>query len=341
MEQGSARRRAQPVGCSHVRHAAGLASPDEKARMPTTPKWLDQTEPRARSPARDRIHGNTGIMPVPLWIVFLFHRHDHSRVPVGMADSGERVRVGPRGQGSSLPSASLLLLLQFLDNPFVVASAASNRSRWNAACKTIDRGLAVIGGGVTIPCDNAGNQTWARGGRRRPPLSRRGTIRSRSSRLSCSPSATVATAWRGYQANRWNSKTTKASSRVNALRVDAARAQGLAQAQTQVDIATFIQWVNATATDEPELADFYEARFRPEFKPGLRRLGGDGPADQSRCPADTVRHGGVPAAGRVPTSSASTPRRSSPAATVRRNIQRSANYAWPSCSSPSPCSSPG
>ncbi len=49
----------------------------------------------------------------------------------------------------------------------------------------------------------------------------------------------------------------------------AARAQGLAEGQTQVDIALFIQWVNATARDEPELADFYEQRFRPEFVPAF------------------------------------------------------------------------
>ena len=75
--------------------------------------------------------------------------------------------------------------------------------------------------------------------------------------------AAVATAWSSYQANRWNGETTKATSRVNALRIDAARAQGLAQAQTQVDIATFIQWVNATATDEPELAEFYRHGSAP------------------------------------------------------------------------------
>jgi hypothetical protein len=55
----------------------------------------------------------------------------------------------------------------------------------------------------------------------------------------------------------------------NALRIDAARAQGLAQGQTQVDIAMFFQWVDATKTKEPDLADFYSARFRPEFHPAF------------------------------------------------------------------------
>jgi hypothetical protein len=81
--------------------------------------------------------------------------------------------------------------------------------------------------------------------------------------------AAVATAWSSYQANRWNGEQAKTAARVNALRIEAARAQGLAQAQTQVDIAMFFQWVNATETGDRELAGFYRARFRPEFGPAF------------------------------------------------------------------------
>jgi hypothetical protein len=77
--------------------------------------------------------------------------------------------------------------------------------------------------------------------------------------------AAVATAWSGYQATRWNGEQTKASSRTNAIRIDAARAQGLAEAQKQVDVATFIQWVDAYAHNDEVLASFYRKRFRPEF----------------------------------------------------------------------------
>jgi hypothetical protein len=81
--------------------------------------------------------------------------------------------------------------------------------------------------------------------------------------------AAVATAWSSYQASRWNGEQAKAASRTNAIRIDAARAQGLAEAQTQVDVATFTQWVDAFARDETELADFYFKRFRAEFKPAV------------------------------------------------------------------------
>jgi hypothetical protein len=81
--------------------------------------------------------------------------------------------------------------------------------------------------------------------------------------------AAVATAWSSYQATRWNGEQAKASSRVNALRIEAARAEGLSETQTQVDVATFIQWVDASTNDDRELATFYRDRFRAEFRPAF------------------------------------------------------------------------
>jgi hypothetical protein len=82
--------------------------------------------------------------------------------------------------------------------------------------------------------------------------------------------ATVATAWSGYQASRWNGEQAKAAGRTNGLRIEAARAQGLAQAETQVDVATFSSWADAYAHKDTLLADFYFRRFRKEFKPAVQ-----------------------------------------------------------------------
>jgi hypothetical protein len=81
--------------------------------------------------------------------------------------------------------------------------------------------------------------------------------------------AALATSWSSYQATRWNGEQAKAASRTNAIRIDAARAQGLAQAQTQVDVATFIAWADADRRGESELAAFYVDRFRDEFRPAF------------------------------------------------------------------------
>ena len=81
--------------------------------------------------------------------------------------------------------------------------------------------------------------------------------------------AAVATAWSSYQATRWNGEQAKTSGRVNKARIEAARASGLANAQQQVDIATFMQWVDSYARGDAKLVDFYRTRFRPEFRPAF------------------------------------------------------------------------
>ncbi|HEY7793978.1 MAG TPA: hypothetical protein VIA10_08240 [Gaiellaceae bacterium] len=81
--------------------------------------------------------------------------------------------------------------------------------------------------------------------------------------------AAVGTAWSGYQAARWNAEQAKASARATAARIESTKAAGLADAQSQVDVATFTSWVDAFAQDQTELADFYFARFRAEFKPAV------------------------------------------------------------------------
>src|ERR1700712_3187469 len=79
--------------------------------------------------------------------------------------------------------------------------------------------------------------------------------------------AALATSWSSYQATRWNGEQATAAGRTNAVRIDAARAQGLAQSQTQVDVATFIAWADADRRGETKLAAFYVDRFRKEFRP--------------------------------------------------------------------------
>ena len=81
--------------------------------------------------------------------------------------------------------------------------------------------------------------------------------------------AALAIAWSGYQASRWTGEQAKAFSRANAARVESTRWSNLANSQTEIDVATFTQWVDAYARNETTLADFYRKRFRPEFKPAV------------------------------------------------------------------------
>ncbi len=96
--------------------------------------------------------------------------------------------------------------------------------------------------------------------------------------------ATVATAWSGYQASRWNGEQAKAFSRGNAARIESTRASGLADAQSQVDVATFIAWADAYAKNDTRLADFYFRRFRAEFRPAVTAWIATKPLQNARAP---------------------------------------------------------
>jgi hypothetical protein len=76
----------------------------------------------------------------------------------------------------------------------------------------------------------------------------------------------VATSWSSYQATRWHGEQAATANRTSAIRIQGASAASLGEAETQVDVATFIAWVNADQAKDKQLADFYVARFRPEFK---------------------------------------------------------------------------
>jgi hypothetical protein len=137
--------------------------------------------------------------------------------------------------------------------------------------------------------------------------------------------AAVATAWSGYQATRWNGEQTKASSRTNAIRIDAARAQGLAEAQKEVDVATFIQWVDAYARGETSLQDFYFRRFRAEFKPAFTAWVATRPLENRNAPLTPFVMPQYELAAEQEAARLDVEAEAS-AATVRRNIQRASNY---------------
>jgi hypothetical protein len=137
--------------------------------------------------------------------------------------------------------------------------------------------------------------------------------------------ATVATAWSGYQSTRWNGEQTKAGGRANALRIESAKAAGLANTQTEVDVATFTQWVNAYTLRQAQLADFYFARFREEFKPAVGAWVATRPLRNADAPPTPFAMPEYELA-----ASAEAERLEAEAEVfsgqVRRNIQRASNY---------------
>jgi hypothetical protein len=137
--------------------------------------------------------------------------------------------------------------------------------------------------------------------------------------------AAVATAWSSYQATRWNGEQAKTSGSVNKTRIEAARASGLANAQQQVDVATFMQWVDAYARDEAALVSFYRARFRPEFKPAFNAWTATKPLETEGAPLTPFVMPEYRLAARAEADRLDQTAEEL-AAEVRQDIQRASNY---------------
>ncbi len=137
--------------------------------------------------------------------------------------------------------------------------------------------------------------------------------------------ATVATAWSGYQSTRWNGEQAKAAARANALRIDSTKAAGLANTQTEIDVATFTQWVNAYAQEQTELADFYFKRFREEFRPAVDAWVATRPLKNPDAPLTPFAMPEYTLASRAEADRLDAEAEVQ-AAQARRNIQRASNY---------------
>ena len=137
--------------------------------------------------------------------------------------------------------------------------------------------------------------------------------------------AAVATAWSGYQASRWNGEQAKAGARSNALRLESTRASGLADAQTQIDVATFTAWVDAYARSETRLAEFYRRRFRAEFQPAVEAWIATRPLENRDAPLTPFAMPQYRLAARAEADALQT-RADALAGTARSYVQRSTNY---------------
>ena len=137
--------------------------------------------------------------------------------------------------------------------------------------------------------------------------------------------AAVATSWSSYQATRWNGEQARAAGRTNAIRLDAARSASLAQAQTQVDVATFIAWADAQQRREDELAVFYKDRFRPEFEPAFDAWIATRPLVDANAPPTPFAMPEYQLAARQEADRLDRAAEAS-STVVGRNIQRASNY---------------
>ncbi len=137
--------------------------------------------------------------------------------------------------------------------------------------------------------------------------------------------AALGTSWSSYQATRWNGEQAAAAGRTNGVRIEAARAQGLAQNETQVDVATFIAWVDADRGGDEGLAAFYVDRFRDEFRPAFDAWMATEPFTNPTAPSTPFAMDEYQVEARTEAAKLDAAAEAS-AAEVRVDIQRASNY---------------
>jgi succinate dehydrogenase/fumarate reductase cytochrome b subunit len=131
--------------------------PQTPAEQAAYGKWLDETSDRSAARS-DRIHGATGVIPTPLWLVLFFTSGVIFVFMLFFADRGERAVVQAILMGSVIAViTAMLVLLQFLDNPFHGGLGGLRPVAMERTLIVLDQELAIANRGVSIPCDVRGN----------------------------------------------------------------------------------------------------------------------------------------------------------------------------------------
>ena len=131
--------------------------PETPVEQAAYSKWLDQTSDRedARS---SRIHGARGVIPTPLWVVLFFAAVVIVGYMLLFADSAERALVQGVMMGAVVALiVSMLLLLQFLNNPFHGGVGGLRPVAMERTLRILDDELKAGGIQITPPCDALGN----------------------------------------------------------------------------------------------------------------------------------------------------------------------------------------
>jgi len=133
------------------------ADPETPTEQAAYSKWLDERS--AREEARDdRIHGATGVIPLPLWIVLFFISALIFVYTLFFADSGEPAIVQALIMGSVVAVVvSTLLLLQFLNDPFHAGVGGLRPVAMERTLRVIDQELGPAQRQMRPPCDARGN----------------------------------------------------------------------------------------------------------------------------------------------------------------------------------------
>ena len=98
----------------------------------------------------------------------------------------------------------------------------------------------------------------------------------------------VATAWSGYQAAKWAGNRAEQYANASRLRVTAEGLATLAGQERIYDSDTFNSWLAARLDGKSQTAEFFERRFRDEYRPAFAAWMSTDPFNNAQAPPGPI-----------------------------------------------------
>jgi hypothetical protein len=160
MEDGDAGNTINPWSAQMFR-TLKTARPASGPEQSAYDKWLDQTSDREEA-RRDRIHGGSGIIPAPLWLVLFLSAALVFAYMLFFADSAERAVSQAMLIGSATTVVvATLLAINVLDNPYRPGLGAIRPVAMERSLQLIDEARRVVAVPDSFPCDDRGRAVAA------------------------------------------------------------------------------------------------------------------------------------------------------------------------------------
>lgn len=102
----------------------------------------------------------------------------------------------------------------------------------------------------------------------------------------------IATAWSGYQSALWTGHQEELYGQAGEIRVEAEATSTYANQERLYNAATTVEWIKAQAHGDKKLADIFERRFLPEFRPTFNAWKNTDPLNDPDAPAGPQLMGG-------------------------------------------------
>jgi hypothetical protein len=94
----------------------------------------------------------------------------------------------------------------------------------------------------------------------------------------------IATAWSGYQAELWTGHQAELYGQASKLRVETEGAATYANQERLYNASTVVEWLKAEAHGDKKLANLFERRFLPEFRPAFEAWKKTDPLNNPNAP---------------------------------------------------------